>query len=389
MDAGAAVRAVIPCRAARGATMDGRRFDELARGIWRTASRRDGLRIAAALLGWKLAGRSDASARTCRLVGESCGKDAKSRCCRGAVCNEGQVGGGLCSCPQNLTNCRGFCVDIRDNRLACGADCVVCPDDTDCCEGICCKDGQRCCGGACTDLSSDSLNCGGCTQECPAGLSCCDSRCRAFTDDPRHCGACRNRCGERQTCANGQCACRRGYTDCGDGVCRNLKTDPQNCGACGRVCVNGACRSGRCRCTSRRFREPCGPLEPDACGLRGDFVCERDDECCGGNCVAYGGQRRCRPCLGVPCSEDRQCCGGRTCVPTPGPGTTRSCGGCRGRRQDCTGNEQCCSSDCSPDAPGSTCLSNRDGRCASDFDCRECFLNGNCAGACVGGRCRV
>jgi hypothetical protein len=322
------------------------------------------------------------------LVGEPCGKGAKNRCCTGANCNEDQPGGGICSCPPGRTDCRGFCVDVTSDPSACGKNCAVCPDDTDCCNSVCCKEGQRCCGGACTDLTSDNTNCGGCTQECPPDLTCCDSRCRILETD-RHCGACHNACPNDRTCQGGQCVCRPGYRDCGDGVCRNLKTDPQNCGACGRSCgSNQICRNGRCRCAARRVS--CAPLEPNRCGRQDDSPCLGNDDCCGGTCVQYGGRLRCRPCLGVPCTEDRQCCQNLTCDQSTGPAeAVRFCGGCRGRRQSCSANEHCCSSDCTPDSPGSTCLSNRDGRCLDDLDCRDCFLNGNCTAVCVGGRCRA
>src|SRR5262245_14164860 len=197
--------------------MDDQRFDDLARSAARLTTRRGTLRILAVALGLGFGvQRRPVSARDCHLVGEPCGSDAKNRCCAGAVCNEDQPGGGICSCPQTLNNCRGICVDVQTNPVACGPSCQVCPDDADCCNGTCCPTGQRCCGGMCTDLTADNNNCGGCTQQCPAGLICCDSRCRTFDGDLRHCGSCANVCGTNQTCASGQCVCRVGYADCGD-----------------------------------------------------------------------------------------------------------------------------------------------------------------------------
>ncbi len=228
--------------------MDARRFDDVARLFGVTSTRRTAFRLAAATLFGIHHGASEhlAEARRCRLIGEPCGNKAKQRCCAGASCNKGAVGGGICTCAPNLTNCRGFCVDIASNPNACGANCDVCPDDTDCCNGSCCKAGQRCCGGTCTDLTSDNLNCGGCTQQCPENLTCCASRCRILNTDA-HCGACGFACDARRTCVEGRCDCRPGYRDCGDGVCRNLKTDRQNCGMCGRACGGSqTCRGGRC-----------------------------------------------------------------------------------------------------------------------------------------------
>lgn len=229
--------------------MDDRQFDELARRTARLTTRRGTFQVLAAAFGIGLGMRGrPAAALTCHLVGEPCSGDAKSRCCAGAVCNEDQPGGGICSCPQPLTNCRGFCVDVQTNPAACGPNCQVCPDDTDCCNGVCCPAGQRCCGGTCVDLTADHNNCGGCTQQCPADLTCCDSRCRVISGDPRHCGACGHVCEANQECANSQCVCKVGYTDCGDGVCRNLKRDRKNCGRCGHACgAKEFCKNGRCR----------------------------------------------------------------------------------------------------------------------------------------------
>jgi hypothetical protein len=145
--------------------VDDRRFDELVRSFVRRKTRRSMLQLLAAALGVGFGmQRHPTIARSCHFVGESCSQDAKNRCCTGAICNEDQPGGGICSCPQTLTNCRGFCVDVRTNPLACGPLCQVCPDDTDCCNGVCCPAGQRCCGGTCIDLTADNDNCGGCTQ---------------------------------------------------------------------------------------------------------------------------------------------------------------------------------------------------------------------------------
>jgi hypothetical protein len=380
--------------------MDDRRFDNVARLVGSSATRRSAARLIASILFGAGHGleANHALARKCRLVGQPCGKSKSggkgkrkkrnTRCCAGATCNDGEVGGNVCTCLPNLANCHGHCVDINSDPNGCGQNCAVCPEETDCCNGVCCKEGQRCCGGECRDLTSDNANCGGCTQECPADLTCCDSRCRVITDDPRHCGACGHQCGARQICIFGLCVCEQNLRDC-DGTCRDLEIDAQNCGACGHACgLHQQCQGGQCRCAAH-FSASCEPLEPGRCGRGGDQICNSADECCGGNCVLYGGRRRCRPCQGVPCTEDRQCCDGLTCDQGPGPDGSRFCGGCRGRRQTCTANDQCCSSDCTADSPGSTCLSNRGGRCHTRYDCRECFLNGNCLGACVEGRCRV
>jgi hypothetical protein len=370
--------------------MDERRFDAVARSIGTAATRRGALRAVAGMLIGAATGFSGrlARARTCRLVGEPCGKGKQSHCCAGAVCHEGEVGGNICSCPQNLTNCHGHCVDITSNPLACGAECVACPDETDCCNGACCKEGQRCCDGKCTDVRSDHDHCGECGTKCDANFTCCNGQCVNLLSADENCGGCGKSCGPQFACKGGQCVCRHpGEVDC-HGVCVNLGKDVKNCGACGHACgIHTVCRAGRCRCAPH-YSAVC---HSGQCGRAGDQPCTRDDDCCSGQCVSIGGHRQCVPCQGMPCSATQRCCQGLPCEQSPGPDDTASfCGNCRGRRLSCTANEQCCSTDCTPDETGgSTCLSNRDGQCSSDNDCRECFVGGNCNFVCVNGRCRI
>lgn len=380
--------------------MDTRTFDAIAREIAGRKTKRGALRvILGALVGIGVGlPEEPASARACRVVGAPCGKRKKARCCRGAVCRKGVVGGNVCTCPPPLTGCRGRCVDTATDPLACGATCAVCPDDTDCCNGLCCKAGQRCCGGRCIDLTSDNLNCGGCTQECPGSLTCCDSRCRDLRGDQRHCGGCYQPCPNGEECFDGQCACRAPRADCGDGVCRNLQSDSAHCGACGMRCSpNQLCRAGQCACRPG-FRR-CANASPEFCGLPDDAICQRDSECCNpaqGSCRVLGGVGRCVPCQGVRCGGpgyDFQCCGGLTCEEAPPPNSGRYCGGCAGRDWYCTNDSDCCSSDCTGGDPnpevGKTCLSTVGGRCVSNEDCRTCRRGPTCTNACVGGRCRV
>lgn len=128
--------------------MDASRFDDLTRTIGEVTTRRGALRfLSGAALGLGMGAQGPfASARACSLVGERCGK-RKGRCCGDASCRKGRSGVGVCVCPQNRTNCGGYCVDIRSNPNACGVTCAQCPPETDCCNGVCCPEGQRCCGG--------------------------------------------------------------------------------------------------------------------------------------------------------------------------------------------------------------------------------------------------
>src|SRR5215216_1148147 len=372
--------------------MDNSRFDALTMAFSAVRSRRETARLfaigAAAALG--LREIVPASGRVCRQVGDHCGTGIKGHCCPGTSCRKGRKGHGHCVCRPGLTECGGYCFDINSDPLGCGATCVVCPKDTDCCNGVCCPAGQRCCGGECRDLTADNHNCGGCTQECPAGLTCCDSRCRDIQGDTRHCGRCDASCATGESCVNGQCACQAPNADCGDGICRNFQSDAANCGACGVRCgLNQICRGGQCECRTRYRR--CGVSNPDRCGLPDNAVCERNEDCCLHECQVSGGVGHCQPCLGELCEGsgyDFQCCGGLTCQVAPQPNLGYYCGGCVGLDWYCTNDADCCFSDCTGSRFG-TCVSLAGGRCASNLDCRACYIEDNCTNACVDGRCRV
>ena len=105
-------------------------------------------------------------------------------------------------------------------------------------------------------------------------------------------------------------------------------------------------------------------------------ACRRSDECCpGAECA--GRLCRCRDGF-------KDCGGGLAC-------RGGFCDGCLDANQICEPDGRaCCFSDCTVDGFESTCLSNRDGRCERDFDCRACFFDpSRCAGACTGSRCTV
>jgi hypothetical protein len=122
---------------------------------------------------------------------------------------------------------------------------------------------------------------------------------------------------------------------------------------CSHTCKKGACRCGRegTRCTSY-------------------------ETCCSRTCDFLVGGGTCAPCRGRGCDADRPCCGGLACI-------NGYCDGCRDRGTSCSSNSQCCFSDCVSGA----CLSAAGGRCARDADCRACYLNHDCDGACVDGVC--
>jgi hypothetical protein len=374
--------------------MDGRRFDDLARGVGRVMDRRGVLRSAAAGLAAALGvGRSPAGAGGCVRVGGRCGRG--DRCCGEARCDRRTD---RCECAPGATVCKGRCAFLGSDPANCGACGAACPEETDCCGGSCCPARQRCCGGVCTDLGADRDNCGGCTQ-CPEGMACCGSRCRVLASDARHCGRCGNACRPGQTCADGQCRCAPPNVMCNDGVCHDLRSDPRNCGGCGQACAaNQVCRDGQCQCGAGfracLYTSPQGARPPVICGRVDDAACSRHDECCqfslggGGACVHPG---RCDPCRGQQCVTAADCCGGLPCLPVERPDGIGYCGGCIGRYgENCRGNADCCSADCTthPLTGGAGCGSYRGGRCAGPRDCWKCRVNDDCDGICQDGRCR-
>jgi hypothetical protein len=123
-------------------------------------------------------------------------------------------------------------------------------------------DEGTCCGGSCVDTSTDSSNCQGCGNVCPAGAFCetQDGGGGCFQTMPGT--ACPTSCGPFAVCAGNQCvfttACnQQGETACAaeDGTvgyccgaaCAHPLDDPQNCGGCGVVCAAGQqCVAGQC-----------------------------------------------------------------------------------------------------------------------------------------------
>src|SRR3954469_7507453 len=95
-----------------------------------------------------------------------------------------------------------------------------------------CRPSLKCsslCAGVCVDLEADPANCGGCGNRCPAGDagvqppgeicyrgqcvdSCpaptqrCGGTCSDLQSDPLHCGVCTNSC-NGGSCQAGDCAC--------------------------------------------------------------------------------------------------------------------------------------------------------------------------------------
>ncbi len=194
--------------------------------------------------------------------------------------------GGVCACPEGLTQCGEGCVDLQTDPDHC-ADCVTqCAIDQFCSAGTClCADtGLTNCDGTCEDLQNDDTNCGGCgfacdfDEFCSAGV--CEERCPGQTlcgedcvdlGKPLNCGACGNVCGSNDICSAGECVtCRPPQQTACDNECVNIHTDAFNCGGCGNVCDFTNCPStgqGTCSQGNSCVCSP-GPAESVADPLR-------------------------------------------------------------------------------------------------------------------------
>jgi hypothetical protein len=226
--------------------MDRNRFDDLARGVGRIATRRKALHLLAGATvrsglgllsrGGTVAlaaavGQTRASARKCKRCRHPC--DACQRCKRGR-CKPGQDG---LSCQNDGNPC-------TDNLCAAGActhparaNGAPCAESRICQDGEChCPAGTTFCDESCVNLATDALNCGSCGHRCLI-----DGVCTASTCD----------------CALASCAGVPGATCCNSGsggcICENAGTGfwaaPTNCGrfaACPpdtTPCMGPTCRA--------------------------------------------------------------------------------------------------------------------------------------------------
>ena len=209
--------------------MDADRFDALARGIARAASRRTLLRTAALALAAPLARPAEDAAAKRQCSFSRCG--GRRRCCSGLTC------------------CGGDCVDLTWNQFhcgACGTACDLagetCRDGACSCLGPSC--GDACCGAdeACLDPGASA--CG----ECPAG---------GTLEDGAACGLNPEFYDPACTCVtsvDGVTVCTSGW-----GVCVDCESDRECTLALGAqaVCVPAAGPCARWRATRACVEAAC------------------------------------------------------------------------------------------------------------------------------------
>lgn len=252
--------------------MDDIRFDQIARSVAGSRSRRGFLK---ALAGGVAAG----------LVAAVGARDASAKPPEQECRNKGQTCSAVMTCCDDLHCCKGHCQEEPCKP---------------------CKAGQKVCDGKCTSVKSDENNCGECGNVCSPG----------------------------QTCSGGHCKCPGGTELC-DGECLDVSSDQANCGACGRTCAEGTiCSDGDCVlppvCRGGDF---CAPFGESCDGLpccsgrcvRGMCTCVAEGgtcndqyDCCFGTACTNG---TCQPVEdGTPCRTDANCgngssCFGGTCEP--------------------------------------------------------------------------
>jgi len=222
-----------------------------------------------------------------------------------AECSSGQCRIKTDGCAVGFQDCNGNpedgCeVDLKTNKLNCGACNKVCPDlngEPSCDAGSCkitCSAGFEDCdentdNGCEINTKTNSKNCGVCEKVCPAAAGysayCKDSACgqtlcaagkgdcngdpadaceTTTSNDVNNCGGCGVKCEANNAnvaCVNSQCVittCLGSYADCDKGTANGFKTgcevdtnlDISHCGGCGKACIiaNGTakCDAGSC-----------------------------------------------------------------------------------------------------------------------------------------------
>jgi hypothetical protein len=160
-------------------------------------------------------------------------------CCPGGgTCTDANQG--LCTCPDNSTQCGFTCVPNCPGDQTLDLDRCTCSGGQDCpaptvaCGAVCCPSGS-----VCTDEANGECSCPDGTELC---IDTCVPSCEdGNSPDPNTC-----ECGAQQ----GGGGCVQPLVNCGDSQnvqCTDLTSDAQNCGSCGTVCsANQICVGNVC-----------------------------------------------------------------------------------------------------------------------------------------------
>ncbi len=331
--------------------MDQRRFDDLARNLGATNSRRNVLKglLAGAVTG--VVGAVSGGSALAAKGGN--GKDKKPDCCPN-------------SAPRLCSN---VCVDFDSDPNNCGGCGNVCEANAACVSGTCqCPDSLTTCGGSCVDTSTDPDNCGACGNQCGSGETCNSGTCQTIDcNDDNDCtidafNPATQQC-EYTNALNGT-ACSSGGSSgqCVDGTCvTNAACLPGASQSCSTGLL-GICASGTQTCTAEGSWGPCvsvtGPQTETCNGLDDDcdgvvdngFDLTTDvNNCgtCGHQCTVANGTPGCDngTCTVVACNAGFADCDGN---PSNGCETNTSndsnnCGACGNK---CSTGQTCVSGTC-------------------------------------------
>ncbi|MDF3069782.1 MAG: hypothetical protein K0R38_5383 [Polyangiaceae bacterium] len=366
----------------------------------------------------------------CGVCGNACDLPHATSECSAGECRI-QTDGcdvGFMDCDGDPKN--GCEVDLKTNKLNCGACHKVCPDlngSPSCAAGLCeitCNEGFEDCddkreNGCEVNLQSSSQNCEECGKKCAAdpGYSayckegvCGQTMCSAgkgdcngdpvdacettLTNDVENCGGCGIKCeavNANVACVNSKCvisSCTGKFADCGggyaDGCETSTDTSTTHCGGCGKGCTisNGSpkCDAGSCEVNScsGTFRD-CDGDPKNGCEIN----IATNTKSCGG-CGAEGTDcgtkypNATSACLASACTAPLCNAGYGNCDGDPSDGcetnTTNDeshCGGC-GKACAFSGahvtSNECVSSQCDPQCSTNylTCDGNRQNGCEAD-----------------------
>jgi hypothetical protein len=120
--------------------MDGKRFDNLSRGLAARLTRRRVVATALGLAAAAIAGGdvAEAANRTCRVLNQKCVRN--SNCCSNNCITSRAVRRterNRCGCPIGMTRCGDACLDTQNDQNNCGACGNVCENYGPCVSGVC------------------------------------------------------------------------------------------------------------------------------------------------------------------------------------------------------------------------------------------------------------
>src|SRR5262245_21767397 len=106
------------------------------------------------------------------LIGGACATATREFGAGGEGGSGGAGGGGDAgvTCPPNLADCGGVCVDRTSDPANCGACAKACAEGEVCVNTACvCGPDWTVCGSSCVDTMVDLAHCGGCDNACSGG----------------------------------------------------------------------------------------------------------------------------------------------------------------------------------------------------------------------------